>query len=83
MSKAKPSVAHYTKRSARLFDVVVAGPTQDEAESPFGARRYGPMITSLFVFKWLSQCVPSPGGKMLVTNNVASVDATDQWAETV
>ena len=78
VSKAKPSVVQYTKRSARLFDIVVLDPPR-RAKSPFGAVDTVNDYQSLF--KPALMCT-KPGGKMLVTNNVASVDA-GQWTDSL
>lgn len=76
--KGKAKRRHYTKRSARLFDIVVLDPPR-RAKSPFGAVDTVNDYQSLF--KPALMCT-KPGGKMLVTNNVASVDAR-QWTDSL
>lgn len=76
--KGKAKRRQYTKRSARLFDIVVLDPPR-RAKSPFGAVDTVNDYQSLF--KPSLMCT-KPGGKMLVTNNVASVDAS-QWTDSL
>ena len=76
--KGKAKRRQYTKRSARLFDIVVLDPPR-RAKSPFGAVDTVNDYQSLF--KPALMCT-KPGGKMLVTNNVASVGAT-QWTDSL
>ena len=76
--KGKAKRRQYTKRSARLFDIVVLDPPR-RAKSPFGAVDTVNDYQSLF--KPALMCTKS-GGKMLITNNVASVDA-EQWMDSL
>lgn len=76
--KGKAKRRQYTRRSARLFDIVVLDPPR-RAKSPFGAVDTVNDYQSLF--KPALMCA-KPGGRMLVTNNVASVDA-GQWTESL
>jgi 23S rRNA (cytosine1962-C5)-methyltransferase len=76
--KGKAKRRQFTKRSARLFDIVVLDPPR-RAKSPFGAVDTVNDYQSLF--KPALMCT-KPGGKMLVTNNVASV-AADQWTDSL
>lgn len=76
--KGKAKRRQYTKRSARLFDIVVLDPPR-RAKSPFGAVDTVNDYQSLF--KPALMCTKT-GGQMLVTNNVASVDL-DTWLESL
>lgn len=68
--RGKAKRRQFTKRSARLFDIVVLDPPR-RARSPFGAMDTVNDYQSLF--KPALMCTKQ-GGKMLVTNNVASVE---------
>lgn len=76
--KGKAKRRRFTKRSARLFDIVVLDPPR-RAKSPFGAVDTVNDYQSLF--KPALLCT-KPGGKMLVTNNVASVEV-ESWIESL
>lgn len=74
--RGKAKRRQFTKRSARLFDIVVLDPPR-RARSPFGAVDTVNDYQSLFKPALLCTKV---GGKMLVTNNVASVEL-ESWLE--
>ena len=76
--KGKAKRRQFTKRSARLFDIVVLDPPR-RAKSPFGAVDTVNDYQSLF--KPALMCA-KVGGRMLVTNNVASVDV-ESWVESL
>lgn len=76
--KGKAKRRQFTKRSARLFDVVVLDPPR-RAKSPFGAVDTVNDYQSLFKPALLCAKV---GGRMLVTNNVASVEV-ESWVESL
>lgn len=76
--RGKAKRREYTKRSARLFDIVVLDPPR-RAKSPFGAVDTVNDYQSLF--KPALLCTKS-GGQLLVTNNVASVEQKD-WIESL
>ena len=76
--RGKAKRREYTKRSARLFDIVVLDPPR-RAKSPFGVVDTVNDYQSLF--KPALLCT-KPGGKMLVTNNVASVEQ-NAWIESL
>jgi len=76
--KGKSKRRQFTKRSARLFDIVVLDPPR-RAKSPFGAVDTVNDYQSLF--KPALMCA-KVGGRMLVTNNVASVEV-ESWVESL
>ena len=76
--RGKAKRRQFTKRTARLFDIVVLDPPR-RAKSPFGIVETVSDYQSLF--KPALLCTKS-GGKMLVTNNVASVDR-DDWVKSL
>jgi 23S rRNA (cytosine1962-C5)-methyltransferase len=76
--RGKAKRRQFTKRTARLFDIVVLDPPR-RAKSPFGT--VDTVNDYQSIFKPALLCT-KPGGKMLVTNNVASVDL-DAWVESL
>ena len=76
--RGKAKRRQFTKRFARLFDIVVLDPPR-RAKSPFGVVDTVNDYQSLF--KPAVLCT-KPGGKMLVTNNVASVEQ-DAWVDSL
>lgn len=68
--RGKARRRQFTKRSARLFDIVIMDPPR-RANSPFGTVDTVNDYQSMF--KPALMCTKM-GGKMLVTNNVASVE---------
>ena len=76
--RGKAKRREFTKRSARLFDIVVLDPPR-RARSPFGTVDTVNDYQSLF--KPALLCT-KPGGKMLVTNNVASVEQ-EAWVDSL
>jgi 23S rRNA (cytosine1962-C5)-methyltransferase len=72
--RGKAKRRQITKRTARLFDIVVLDPPR-RAKSPFGT--VDTVNDYQSIFKPALLCT-KPGGRMLVTNNVASVEA-DSW----
>ena len=76
--RGKAQRRQFTKRSARLFDMVVLDPPR-RAKSPFGVVDIVNDYQSLF--KPAVLCT-KPGGRMLVTNNVASVEQ-DAWVNSL
>ena len=76
--RGKAKRRQFTKRTARLFDIVVLDPPR-RAKSPFGNVDTVNDYQSLF--KPALLCT-KPRGRMLVTNNVASVEV-DSWVESL
>lgn len=76
--KGKAARRSYVSRSARLFDIVVLDPPR-YAKSPFGIVDTVQDYQSMF--KPAMLCC-KPGGRMLVTNNVASVPL-EPWIDSL